>query len=111
MPFFLFAVHDVFITSHLFPPLSFVHTFTLVVDLFSTYFPRLLSVKLRKASKQPAGRVYGFTMKGYLRTPVLSEPTQEANLVPLREQLSAMPETLANEVGLVRRYAERVPGM
>ena len=34
-----------------------------------------------------------------------------ASMVPLREQLSAMPETLANEVSLVRRYAERVPGM
>ena len=34
-----------------------------------------------------------------------------ASMVLLREQLSAMPETLANEVSLVRRYAERVPGM
>ena len=81
-----------------------------LVQVSVTVHPSI-SVKLRKSNKQPAGRVYGFTMKGYLRTPVLSEPTQEANLVPLREQLSAMPETLANEVSLVRRYAERGPGM
>ena len=35
----------------------------------------------------------------------IKEILQFASMVPLREQLSAMPETLANEVSLVRRYA------
>ena len=40
-----------------------------------------------KGTEQLAGRMYGFTMKGYLRTPFLNEQLA-ANLVLLREQLS-----------------------